>query len=257
MDQTILIVESSTLIARTLAEAAERYGLEPVFATDFRTAVDAIIDSTPAFIATAKELDGMPGTALVAALRASPAHRVIPAAFVTSCEAPQEHIMWHGCRVFDKSPKLREAFQKYLESFGFEPRESGATPKDEVLRGRKLLVAEDMDAMRRLISHKLHVRGAKVTLAHDGFEAGVAGLAQPYDLIVLDIEMPRLDGRDVIHLLRESGVKTPVIAMTAHTDELIVADLQKSHGFDDVISKKDAVEAIARDMAYWDSTRAA
>ena len=254
--RSILIVESSTLIARSLAEAASHFGLEPVFTSDFQSAITAVLESTPAFIVTAIELAGMPGPSLVAALRASPHHRVIPVAFVSSHRKPEWMDLWHGCPVFEKTPKLKEMFSAYLESIGFE---ACAESKQVVntLDGRHLLVAEDMDAMRRLLSHKLHVRGARVTLAQDGFEAGVAGLSGHYDLIVLDIEMPRLDGRDVIKLLRDSGVTTPIVALTAHNDELTVADLQHTHGFDDVISKRDAVDAIARDLDFWNSTRAA
>ncbi len=253
----MLIVESSALVARGLADVASRFGFEPVFATDFHTSIDAVLHNTPAFIVTAIELEGMPGPSLISALRACPKHRVIPAVFVSSSQIACSVGERYGCPVFEKKPDLRDMFAAHLESIGFEPGETEGDAKADALRGRHLLVAEDMDAMRRLLSHKLHIRGAKVTLAQDGFEASVAGLNDTYDLIVLDIEMPRLDGRDVIKLLRDAGVKTPIVALTAHTDDITVKDLQHTHGFDDVIPKPDAVEAIIRDMQFWDSTRAA
>lgn len=253
----MLIVESSALVARGLADTASRFGFEPVFATDFHSAIDAVLQTTPTFIISAIELDGMPGPSFIAALRACPKHRVIPAAFVSSSPGACAIGKRYGCPVFEKKPDLRDVFAAHLESIGFAPDEDRDQQDSAVLQGRHLLVAEDMDAMRRLLSHKLHVRGAKVTLAQDGFEASVAGLNEEFDLIVLDIEMPRLDGRDVIKLLRDAGVKTPIVALTAHTDDITVTDLQRTHGFDDVIAKPDAVEAIMRDMQFWDSTKAA
>ncbi len=253
----MLIVESSALVARGLADVAVKFGFQPAFATDFHSAIDAVLHTTPTFIVTAIELEGMPGPSLIAALRACPKHRIIPAAFVSSSQMACSVGERYGCPVFEKKPDLRDVFAAHLESIGFEPGEAESDVKADVLRGRHLLVAEDMDAMRRLISHKLHIRGAKVTLAQDGFEASVAGLNDKFDLIVLDIEMPRLDGRDVIKLLREADVKTPIVALTAHDDEITIKDLQHTHGFDDVIPKPNAVEAIARDMQFWDSTRAA
>jgi len=163
----------------------------------------------------------------------------------------------HGCPVLEKTPDLVDRFAAFLDRHGFGAGGGEAPRGSDALRGRRLLVAEDTGMMRRLLSHRLHVRGASVTMVNDGLEASVAGLSGFYDLIALDIEMPRLNGRDVIRLLRESGVRTPIVALTAHTDELTAADLQRTHGFDGVIAKADAVEAIERDFSYWDAMDAA
>ena len=83
------------------------------------------------------------------------------------------------------------------------------------LRGRILLV-EDGVANRKLIGLALRRAGATVTLAENG-QAGVElALREPFDLILMDIQMPVMDGYTATRLLREHGLKLPVIALTAH-----------------------------------------
>ena len=85
-----------------------------------------------------------------------------------------------------------------------------------VLSGRRLLIVEDSPDNQLLISMFLRPTAAVVSLADDG-QAGVE-LAKtfPFDLVLMDIQMPKLDGHQAIRKMREFGVTTPVVAMTAH-----------------------------------------
>jgi len=101
----------------------------------------------------------------------------------------------------------------------------------------RILVADDDPQMRRLIRSILERDGFEVTEAADGLDALEALEAHPVDLVVLDIDMPRLDGLGVLEELR-ARVKTssvPVIVLTARTDdtEARVLDL----GAQDFLSK--------------------
>ena len=94
---------------------------------------------------------------------------------------------------------------------------SDPTPK---LSGRVLLV-EDGPDNQRLISHHLERAGAQVTIAPNGklgVEAALASKAEgkPFDLIVMDMQMPELDGYAATEQLRQSGWKGPILALTAH-----------------------------------------
>jgi type IV pilus assembly protein PilB len=101
----------------------------------------------------------------------------------------------------------------------------------------RILVADDDPQMRRLIRSILERDGFDVTEAADGLDALEAMESHPVDLLVLDIDMPRLDGLGVLEELR-ARVKTssvPVIVLTARSDdtESRVLDL----GAQDFLSK--------------------
>jgi CheY-like chemotaxis protein len=91
------------------------------------------------------------------------------------------------------------------------------------LRGR-ILLAEDAPDNQRLLSYYLRKAGADVVVADDGRMAcelaTVARAAgQPFDLILMDMQMPAMDGYDASALLRRLGHREPIIAVTAHAME--------------------------------------
>jgi two-component system, cell cycle response regulator DivK len=81
-----------------------------------------------------------------------------------------------------------------------------------------VLVAEDSDDIRRVLSFELQHRGCRVLTAADGREAVETALSMRPDLILMDLNMPRLDGLAATERLRAhtelDGV--PIIAVTAH-----------------------------------------
>ena len=83
-----------------------------------------------------------------------------------------------------------------------------------------ILVAEDNLVNQRLIVRLLERGGHQVTLASNGIEALDALALQVFDVVLLDVQMPGMDGLEVIRRWRENervtGVHTPVIALTAH-----------------------------------------
>jgi Amt family ammonium transporter len=85
----------------------------------------------------------------------------------------------------------------------------------------RILLAEDGPDNQRLIGHVLRKAGAEVTLAENGrlavdlvLAAGEA--AEPFDLVLMDLQMPELDGWDATRALRDHGYEGPIIALTAH-----------------------------------------
>jgi len=82
------------------------------------------------------------------------------------------------------------------------------------------LVAEDNAVNQRLIARLLEKRGHSVVLAHNGREALEALEKQAFDIVLMDIQMPEMDGFEATQLIREkekaSGAHLPIIALTAH-----------------------------------------
>lgn len=84
------------------------------------------------------------------------------------------------------------------------------------LDGFFVLVADDAPDNRFLVTQYLMLAGASVEVAEDGEEAVNKALNKNYDIILMDIQMPRLDGYKAISILRELGEKIPILALTAH-----------------------------------------
>lgn len=79
----------------------------------------------------------------------------------------------------------------------------------------RLLIAEDEIDLARTLRKALAEDGYAVDLAADGVDALTKSQAVPYDAMVLDLMLPSLGGLDVLTALRRSGVRTPVLILTA------------------------------------------
>ncbi len=84
------------------------------------------------------------------------------------------------------------------------------------LNGLKILVVDDSLDNRRLIGHLLTKLGAAVEFAENGLDGYRKALIQDYDLVLMDIQMPEMDGYTATQKLRDVGYIKPVIALTAH-----------------------------------------
>jgi len=113
-----------------------------------------------------------------------------------------------------------------------------------------ILVAEDALANQILITHVLEGMGLQVTIAEDGREAIQKVTDNKYDLVFMDIQMPHIGGHEATRKLREKGVHTPIIALTAHAME---GDRKKciDAGCDDYLTKPiETVELVETIKKY-------
>ena len=109
------------------------------------------------------------------------------------------------------------------------------------LTALKILIVDDAKDNRVLLGHIFRNTGADIEFAHDGMQAIHAVLAanetaEPFALILMDMQMPVLDGYAATARLRAQGVTTPIIALTAHALE---GDRDRclAAGCDDYITK--------------------
>ena len=122
------------------------------------------------------------------------------------------------------------------------------------LHGYRVLLAEDGPVTQRLISHVLKKAAADVTVVENGKLALDAVLAahhkgEPFDCIVMDMQMPVLDGYEATRQLRQNDYTGPIIALTAHA---MASDRQEciDAGCDDFqtkpINRKALIETIRK-----------
>lgn len=100
----------------------------------------------------------------------------------------------------------------------------------------RLLIVDDDDQLRTVLGGELAEQGFDITTACDGQEAIEFMQKSMYDLVVLDIRMPRMDGFQVLRLMKENPVSPRVIMVTAF-DDLNHAIESKKLGADDFIGK--------------------
>jgi DNA-binding NtrC family response regulator len=99
-----------------------------------------------------------------------------------------------------------------------------------------ILVVDDEDALRTVLSGELTNEGYDVKSASDGDEAISEVERAQYDLVLLDIKMPRMNGFEVLKYIKDKHAKTKVVMLTGFAD-LKNAIESKKLGADDFVSK--------------------
>lgn len=114
---------------------------------------------------------------------------------------------------------------------------------DDLLSSVAILVVDDEPGMRNFLQRSLEKRCALVKVAGSAEEAEALRLSNHFDLMLVDIRLPKLSGLDWINQLREAGVQTRVIYMTAYADlNMAIAALR--NGADDFIMKPFRTEQV-------------
>jgi two-component system CheB/CheR fusion protein len=100
----------------------------------------------------------------------------------------------------------------------------------------EVLVAEDFEPLRIYTKELLECHGLNVTLAEHGKMAVQKAENKSFDLILMDLSMPQLNGYEALEHLRRKKVATPIIALTAHAMSGF-EEICRRHGFDEYMSK--------------------
>lgn len=109
----------------------------------------------------------------------------------------------------------------------------------------KILLVEDNEMNRDMLSRRLARKGFEVEMAVDGLAGVERALAEPYDLILMDMSLPEIDGWEATRRIRqaERGHRVPIIALTAHA---MAGDREKAleAGCDDYDTKPVEIERL-------------
>ncbi len=129
------------------------------------------------------------------------------------------------------------------------------TLKNTIAPGARILLAEDSPDNVALVKLFLKPLDAQIDIACNGNEAiEYVKKGDSYQLILMDIQMPDLDGFDATARIRELGVKTPVVALTAHTlDEHKKRALES--GFTDFLTKPIKKDVLLEIVSLYLSSR--
>jgi len=117
----------------------------------------------------------------------------------------------------------------------------------EAIQAKDILVAEDLEANRQVIRDMLELGGHRVTLVHNGKEAVTATGQHCYDVILMDLQMPVMDGLEATRTIRAGSdgpsARTPIVAMTASLMEESIQSCRDA-GMNHVLGKPIDLELL-------------
>lgn len=248
----VLIVDDNATNRLIFEEMARNWGMLPVAVASAENAMRALHEAEERkapyrIVLSDVNMPEQDGFSLTEQIRQSPTLRGTIVILLTSgarsedikrCETMgiAAHLM--------KPVKQSELFDAIASSLGVtttmnEEVDQGS-PAIAPLQPLRILVAEDSVVNQKLAVGLLEKHGHSVTIANNGKEAVTARTSQQFDLVLMDVEMPEMDGLEATATIRtwekSKGQHVPIIAMTAHA--------MKSHrelcmeaGMDDYVSK--------------------
>jgi len=131
-----------------------------------------------------------------------------------------------------------------------------APPSHEIERALKILVIDDVPQNRELVRTMLEAVGHTIHEAEDGVQGVRAALAASYDVILMDVQMPGMDGLEATQVIRASpglNQKTPILALSANVLDPQLADC-RSAGMNDHIAKPISPREMLSKIALWTNT---
>jgi PAS domain S-box-containing protein len=248
--QNVLLIDNHPSSGAILKRILEHYGLH-VMLTSSTEAAFEMLQGVDLLICAA-EMPGSSGFELLQRL----AHCKIPVIVVTTASHPEHfahctELGLSGCLMKPvRRVHLHEAAAKALgysqeHSHGSKDRNSDAilalAAKTSVAVSRSILLAEDNVVNQKLAVRILEKHGHRVTVANNGAEACAAFEHKTFDVILMDVQMPELDGLEATARIRNlerrrDCRRTPIIAMTARVMAGDKAQCLEA-GMDDYLSK--------------------
>jgi CheY-like chemotaxis protein len=229
----VLVVDDNEVNRRILEGMVANWGWKSDTAKTGIAALEAVFaaaeQSEPyAAILLDAHMPGMDGFAVAKAIKEDPRVSSIPIMMLSSSDLSAEAAQCRklGIQTYIVKPvgqtELREALDAIISLSGATAKPVGpclpAPSRPET--GLRLLVAEDNRVNRQLALRLLEKQGHLVTLACDGAEALQKLEEQEFDAVLMDIQMPNMDGFQATAIIRErektSGRHLPIIALTAH-----------------------------------------
>jgi signal transduction histidine kinase/CheY-like chemotaxis protein len=231
----ILIVDDNQMTGRILVELLRSWGLNPSAEAAAHTALDRL-KQTPAgeafgLVLLDARLNGGDSLELASAIRSHPRLSALPILLLCSTDHPVEPARLREVgigRTVTKPIKDSDLLDAIVETLGSRVLLEAGSRHDEPVAGARphglkslrVLVTEDNAVNQTLALRLLEKRGHRVRVANNGREALEQLQSHRFDLILMDVQMPVMDGFEATACIRSgqttADAATPIIALTAH-----------------------------------------
>ena len=269
-DMRTLVVDDNETSRHLLKDALESLSFRADTAPGGREAMEMLTaapsDDPYQFVLMDWKMPGMDGVEAARCIRDNPETAAIPKVLMVSAygrEEIGEEADKAGIQTFLLKPVSNSTLlDTIMDVFGGQQKMPRRTAQSQTLdasalrpiRGARILLVEDNEINQQVASELLRQARLDVSLACNGREAVEAVAESDYDLVLMDIQMPEMDGFEATKRIRSSrkeGVETmPIVAMTAHA---MAGDREKSlkAGMNDHVTKPIDPDQLFSALLNW------
>ncbi len=274
----VLIVDDNATNRRVLMELLGRWGMSPVAASSAKEALALMRDAAQheshfPLLVTDVHMPVMDGFGFVEALQGSTYVSRSAIVMLTSAEHRGDKGLSRqfGVSAYLSKPIRREELRRALTAALADlnpvstdlPQPIAAEPKGPAWNAPlksptvplRILLTEDNLINQRVASTLLQREGHKVFIANNGLEALRAFEERSFDLILMDVQMPQMDGLEATAAIRRrekaTGGHVPIIAMTAHAMADDLGTMPVAAGMDSYVSKPVDIHRLLETIEQW------
>lgn len=262
---SVLVIDDAAPNRELLVKGLSRLGLSVSGAGSIAEAVASVRELIPRFVLLDAELpDGDAGD-LISALRDQPGMQEAVLILLSSRPERNDHAFCrtHGVAAYLPKPARIGWIISAINIIGAGSHDGVVTRQTlvnhhargralpELRHGIRVLLAEDNAVNQKVAARMLEKMGCRVDMAGNGLEALVMVSQLPYDVILMDVQMPEMDGITATRRLRAQGYsETPIIALTANNRD---SDRQecRAAGMSDFLAKPIKYEDLHSCLSKW------
>jgi two-component system, sensor histidine kinase and response regulator len=273
-EKFVLVVDDSETTRNVLMNMLEANGFKARAVSSGEEALSALAHASQTgepvdLVLMDWRLPGIDGVETSRRIKANPTFTLMPELLMVSAFEREEVFNGHLDSAFDgflsKPVSEKQLMDAIGGVFGSHPESGGAgsasdTPPvpSSVLAGGRVLLVEDNEVNRFLAEELLTDLGIHVTTAINGREGVERVNAEPFDLVLMDIQMPVMDGIAATKLIRADSrfQSLPIVAMTAHA---MTGDRERSldAGMNDHLTKPISPKVLEATLLRWMRARSA
>jgi two-component system, sensor histidine kinase and response regulator len=270
IDLPVLVVDDNASNRRILKEILTNWHMKPMLANSGAEALNALEKGNSkngfALVLLDVHMPEMDGFAVAEQIRNSYKHQEIKVILLTSASRPSDVARCRELGISDylsKPIKQSELFDAIVTAMAehrqkrdrYESTSASIQPSERSLR---VLLAEDNPVNQTLAMRILERLGHRVQVVNNGKEAIGRAQAEEFDLILMDVQMPEMDGLEATTAIRAAeagtGKHVRIVAMTAHA---MKGDREKclSAGMDGYLSKPIRIDELKQAISEEEKTR--